>query len=161
VEACELILRQFSEVGCEGGNGVRIASFEFGKSILVALVSGITMLLGAKGLEYTERLGLAPQDQVADRPSAEPFHLVCESCAGTDASAELFVGRLESRGHIDGVAISSVVEETATAKISYNRWPSMDPDAGDAQRNAFWWQRWRNASAYSSSFNAQATARAA
>ena len=48
-------------------------------------------LLSVKGLECTERLGLAAQDEVADRPSAEISHLVCERCAHTDTGAELLV----------------------------------------------------------------------
>ena len=87
MEACELILWLLSDMSRERGNGLCAASLELSKRIQVALVSGITILLSTKGLEDTERLRSLPQDQVADWLSAEPFHLICESCAGTDAES--------------------------------------------------------------------------
>jgi hypothetical protein len=48
----------------------------------------------------------------------------------------LLVGSFKSRRNVDGVAIGCVVEETAATKIADNRWPGMDADARNTQRNA-------------------------
>ncbi len=87
------------------------------KAIQIALGRGVVILFSAKGLQRTERLGLASEDEVADRPSAKILHFGCELCAHTDTGAELLVGGLQSRGNIDGVAVSRVIEETAAAEV--------------------------------------------
>jgi hypothetical protein len=48
-------------MGCERGNGVRIASLELGKSIQIAFGRGVFELSAAKRLEHTKRLGLPTQ----------------------------------------------------------------------------------------------------
>jgi len=72
MKACELILRLLSNVSGECRNGVWIAGFELGKGIHVAFGGGIIVLIGSKGLEYTQRRGLAPSSTPIGRPR-NPF----------------------------------------------------------------------------------------
>ena len=60
MKACQPVFRQLSDVGCECGNGVRIAGFKLGKGVQVALGGRVIVLLEAKRLEYAERFSLTP-----------------------------------------------------------------------------------------------------
>src|SRR5207237_8827545 len=51
------------------------------------------------------------------RPATEILHGICETRACTNAGAKLLVGRFEPRRDVDGIAVSSVVEEPAAAEI--------------------------------------------
>ena len=149
-------------MGGKGGDRAGIVGFEFGEGIQVALVAGSVVLLGPQRLESAQRLGLAAQHQIADRPAAESLDLAGERRADADAGAELLVGGFQPRRDIDGVAIGGVIEEAAAAEIADDRRPGMDADPGDAERDCpSRCQRSRKPCAYSSRAEAQATARAA
>ena len=138
-------LRMLSDVSGERGNGIRIAGFELGKRVQITLGHGVVVMLVPERFECPQRLGFAPQHEVADRASAEAFDLVGKSCAHADAGAKLLVCRFQPRRDIDGVAIGGVVEKSAAAEITYNRRSGMNADARGPKRNSLSWQRWRNA----------------
>ena len=136
MEACELILRQFSEMGCEGGSGVRIASFEFGKSIQVALGGGVFICSVRRGSKRRSGSVLPRRTRSPIGRPRKLFTLSASVALTQTRVPSCLFGRLESRGHIDGVAISSVIEETTAAEISDNRRPGMDANARDSQWDA-------------------------
>ena len=120
VEARELIVRLLADMRCECGDCAGIAGLQLGKGLQIALCRWVFVLFDPKRLEGTQRLGPAPQHQIADRSAAEVLDLRREGCADANAGAELLVGGFQPRRDVDGVAIGGVVEEAAAAEIADN-----------------------------------------
>ena len=78
--ARELVVRMLTNVRCKRGQGTGIAGLQLGKSVQIALGRWGFILAGRERLERPQRLGLAPQHQVADRPAAE----IIDLCGQTD-----------------------------------------------------------------------------
>src|SRR5262245_47010271 len=97
MEAGELVLRLLSEMRRKGGDGTRIACFQFGKGLQITLRGGIIKLFGWKGFEGTQGLRSTSEQQITNRPPMEILHRPCERGTDTDTNSELFVGRFESR----------------------------------------------------------------
>ena len=87
-------------------------------------------MLNAQRFECVQRLTLAPENEITNRPAAELSRLRRESSAYAYAGAELLVGCFQTRRDVDGIAISRVVEEAATAEITDDRRPGVSADAG-------------------------------
>src|SRR5262245_17714719 len=94
------------------------------------------VLIRAERLEGTQALGFASQHKVADRSAAEIPCARSDHRAGTDTSAQQFVGSLQPRRYVDRIAIGRVVEEAAPAEIADNSRSRMHTDSGDAERDA-------------------------
>src|SRR5262245_1070281 len=94
------------------------------------------VLIRAERFEGTQALGFASQHEVTDRSAAEILGARGDHRAGTDAGAQLFVGSLQPRRHVDRIAIGCVVEEAAPAEIADNSRSGMHTDSGDAERDA-------------------------
>jgi hypothetical protein len=122
----------FPDMRCKGSHRARIACFQFGKCLKIALRRGIFVLCIRKGFESTQSLCPTPQNKLPDRPSPNRR----ERCTDTYASAELLVGSFQAPGDVDGVAIGCVVEEAAATEIADDRRPGVDANARDTQRNA-------------------------
>ena len=136
VKAGELIICVFPNMGCKSRHGTGIAGFQFGKRLEITLGRGIFVLLASKGLKSAQSFRPTPQNKVADRSAPELFHLRRERGTDTYAGAELLVGSFQSRRNVYGVAIGCIVEEATATEIADDRWPCMNTDPCDSQRDA-------------------------
>src|SRR5215467_6776115 len=136
VEAGKLIIRSFTNMRGEGGDGAGIARFQFGKCLEITLCRSVFVLFRPQRLEGANGFRAAPQQKVPHRTAPEVIHLCREDRADTNAGAESFVGRFQPRCDVDGIAIGRVVEEVAATEIADNRRSCMSTDTCDSQRDA-------------------------
>lgn len=121
MEARELILGMLADVRCESGSYTRSAQFQPAKGIQITLGCRILKLFSPHWLERTQRFGFTTQNKVADRPAVKSIDLARKRRANTNPGPEVFVGSLEPRRNIDGVAVCGVVEEALSAEVADDR----------------------------------------
>lgn len=131
-----------------------VLGFKLGERVEVTFQGGI--VVDAQRLEGAQRFGLAPQDEVADRPAAEISGL-CDRRTRADARAEPLVGGFETRRDGDGIVMGRIFEESSAAEISDDGGLGMHADPHHAQSDAFPRQHSRNDSLQSSIAGAHAT----
>ena len=135
MEGRKLVLRVLAHVSCEGGNCARVGGFQLGKRVEITFCGGIIKFFWGEWFEGTHCLNPTSEQKVTDRPPPKILHRFCKGRAYTNAGAELLVGGFEPRRNVDGVAVSGIVEEPATAEISDDRWSRMDSDTRYPQRD--------------------------
>src|SRR6516165_8878629 len=119
----------------KGRHRAWVSGLQEGKCLLIAFRYGLVASPDLKWLESPDRLGSAAQDQVTDRSAAKVLHPIGESCTDQNAGAKLLIGDLQPRRHVNGVAISRIVEETASAEIADDCGPGMSSDACNPHSN--------------------------
>src|ERR1700730_2869725 len=111
MEAVERVVGVFTDMGREGRHRTGIAGFQLGVRLDITSGRGSLVLLNAQRFECVQRLTLAPENEITNRPAADLSRLRRESSAYAYAGAELLVGCFQTRRDVDGIAISRVVEE--------------------------------------------------
>ena len=136
MEAGERVVGVFTDMRRKGRHRTGIAGFQLGVGLDITSGRGSLIFLNAQRLECAQRLSLAPENEITHRPAAELSRLGRERSADAYAGAELLVGSFQTRRDIDGIAISRIVEEAATAEITDDSRPGVNADAGYSQRNS-------------------------
>src|ERR1700747_1735949 len=110
-----------------------VSGVQEGKRLLIAFGYGLATSPDLKWLESTDGLGSTAQDQVNDRSAAKVLHPIGESRTDQNAGAKLLIGDFQPRRHVNGIAKSRIVEETASAEIADDCGPGMGSDACNPQ----------------------------
>ena len=117
MESRQAILRLLTDMSRKGRNCTCVLSFEQGIRVEIAFSRRIIELLFLQGLECSDHLTSTSQHEITDRPPTKILDPFGQPRADTDTGAELFVGGLKARGHVDRIAIGGVVEKAAPPKF--------------------------------------------
>src|SRR5262245_36329164 len=117
MEARELVARMLADLGGEGAERCRVLRLQPCEGLQIRLEQAVVGRLRRQWLVDPERLGSAPQQEIADRTAAKIRELSHDAVADQNARAKWLVRRLEPRRHVDRVAVGCVVEEAVAAEI--------------------------------------------
>src|SRR5579872_1326467 len=102
MKAGELIVSLFAEMRRERRDCTRIAGLELDECLEITLGRCVLVLLTPKGLECTQRLGPAPEHEIADGTTAKVLHFRRQCCTHAYSGTELLIGSFQPRRNVDG-----------------------------------------------------------